>query len=132
MEKWVEGIAFIIFDKGKILVEKRKMTKKVDPGKMIIPGGHVEEGETPLEACIRELQEELEINCEKIEFVARLPYAHPVENQNISYFLCQGIKGKINAQEAEKVFWINPKTEIDKLDFDIDREALKKMFEIIS
>ena len=131
MDESVEGIAFIILEKGKLLVEKRKMTKKVDPGKIIIPGGHVEEGESPLQACKREMKEELDIECEKIKFVTRMPYYHPVENQNINYFLCTKIIGDIKTLEAEELFWIDPKVEKDKLDFDVDREALKKMFEMI-
>jgi len=135
MDEWVEGIAFIILKNGKILVEKRKMDKKVDPGKIIIPGGHVEKGETPLEACKREMKEELEISCKKIDFVARLAYIHPVEKQNINYYLCRDIIGEIKTNEAEEVFWIDPKTEKNILSTDtnddVDARALEKMFELI-
>jgi len=135
MEEFVEGVAFIILKNNKILVEKRKMNKKVDPGQIIIPGGHVEKGETPLEACKRELKEELDIECKRIDFVIRLPYLHPAEKQNINYYLCQDIIGEIKTNEAEELFWIDPKTEKNKLSTDVnddvDIKALEKMFEMI-
>jgi 8-oxo-dGTP diphosphatase len=135
MEKWVEGIAFIILKDGKVLVEKRKMNKKVDPGRIIIPGGHVEEGENALDACKKELKEELGIQCKRIDFVVRLPYIHPVEKQNINYYLCRDIIGKIETNEAEEVFWINPVTEKNVLSTDtnddVDLRALEKMLELI-
>ncbi len=135
MEEWVEGIAFIILKDGKVLVEKRKMDKKVDPGQIIIPGGHIEKGETPLEACKRELKEELGIECKRIDFVVRLQYIHPAEKQNINYYLCRDIIGEIETLEAEEVFWIDPVSEKSVLSTetndDVDLRALEKMLELV-
>ena len=41
-----------------ILMFKRSETKKAFPGWWALPGGHIEEGENPLAAAIRETQEE--------------------------------------------------------------------------
>lgn len=41
------------------LMFKRSITKKVFPGWLALPGGHIEEGENPLAAAIRETQEEV-------------------------------------------------------------------------
>ena len=40
MEK-VNVVSFLVYKNGKFLVEKRKMTEKDDPGKIVIPAGHV-------------------------------------------------------------------------------------------
>ena len=41
-----------------VLMFKRSNTKKVFPGWLALPGGHIEEGEDPLGAAIREIKEE--------------------------------------------------------------------------
>ncbi len=50
-------------DKGQILLQKRSMTKDLDPGKWgISVGGHVTKGQTYEEAAAREMEEELGIH----------------------------------------------------------------------
>jgi len=46
---------------GEFLMFKRSSTKKVFPGWLALPGGHIEEGENPLAAAIREVREEVGI-----------------------------------------------------------------------
>lgn len=48
---------YIIHD-GKLLMFKRSETKKKFPGFWSLPGGHIDEGEDPLSAAIREVKEE--------------------------------------------------------------------------
>jgi 8-oxo-dGTP diphosphatase len=50
---------------GEILLERRPDDAKVYPGLWDTPGGHVEEGEIPESALIRELEEELGIRVER-------------------------------------------------------------------
>lgn len=49
---------------GMILLGKRKLSKRTAPGCWDLFGGRVEFGETFEEACIRELQEELDVAAE--------------------------------------------------------------------
>ncbi len=56
--------------RGGILVQKRALTKKKNPGKWDMPSaGHVDAGETLLEACVRETKEELGLNCSQKDFI---------------------------------------------------------------
>ncbi|MBT3249957.1 MAG: NUDIX domain-containing protein [Candidatus Pacebacteria bacterium] len=48
---------YIVHD-NKLLMFKRSETKKKFPGFWSLPGGHIDEGEDPLAAAIREVQEE--------------------------------------------------------------------------
>jgi 8-oxo-dGTP diphosphatase len=54
----------IIRDKGKILV-----CKKLDKGYYFFPGGHIEFGESAIEALKRELKEELALSIKKCSFI---------------------------------------------------------------
>ena len=64
-----------------IIFEERAHTLKFQPGDICFPGGHIEDGETPKEAAIREFKEEL--HCDNIEVICGLtplmgPTAAPV------------------------------------------------------
>ena len=49
----------IINDNNEVLLEKRSMLKKIDPGKWGICGGKVDYNEEPIDAGIRETYEEI-------------------------------------------------------------------------
>ena len=60
-EKFLSSIYLIIkIDNGKILLQRRQGTK-LWPGFLALPAGHIDEGEDPYEAAIREAKEDLDI-----------------------------------------------------------------------
>lgn len=124
-KKFCNVVAFILFRNGKILVEERLPTK-IDPEKIVIPGGHVKKGENLITACKRELKEELDVNCENFEFVCKSLHDAGSEFQMIHYFLCKGWKGGIKVKEAKRVFWLDVKN-LNKLSYQIDRNAIEKI-----
>jgi len=64
---------WIINQEGKALIQKRALTKKVNPGDWNITGGSSNAGETSEEACIREVFEEigLEVDIRKLKLLTR-------------------------------------------------------------
>lgn len=58
----------------KIILEKRAMSLKSQPGDICLPGGGIEEGETPEDAAIRETMEELNLSREDIELIGPMDY----------------------------------------------------------
>jgi 8-oxo-dGTP diphosphatase len=123
----VNIVALIIYKDGKILAEKRKSTRVDDPGKVIIPSGHVEAGETLEQACKRELKEETDLECDKFRYVTKLPNETKREHQMIHFYACEDWKGKLKSLEAETLFWLGP-NELERIDYDIDIKAIAKYF----
>jgi 8-oxo-dGTP diphosphatase len=127
MGKVVDTVAFIVHEDGKILVERRRPDRRTDPGKIVIPGGHVEAGESLEEACMRELKEELYIDCEGFEYITTLLHRTDIEDQNTHYYFCEGWAGTPKSLEAEEIFWIGV-DQLRLLDFEIDRRAAGEFF----
>src|SRR5262245_1205630 len=60
-QELLDGIACMLIKNHQILAEKRKLTEKVGPGALALPGGHMEMGEAPEHALRRTLREALDI-----------------------------------------------------------------------
>ena len=57
-----------------LILEKRALTLRKQPGDISLPGGGIEIGETPREAAIRETFEELNIEKENIQVIGEMDY----------------------------------------------------------
>lgn len=69
----VSGIGFFS-NEGEILLHLRDADPGLDQaGKWALIGGHIEEGETPREALLREVEEELGLSSIASEEILRLP-----------------------------------------------------------
>jgi mutator protein MutT len=125
MKPRVNIVSFIIFKNGKILAEKRKQTKEIDPGKVTIPGGHVEKCESFEAALEREVKEELGIECDRFAYLVTMLHETDREDQVTHYYVCKDWRGEPRNLEAEQILWIGFE-QIDQLDFEIDRKAVKE------
>ncbi|USN46050.1 MAG: NUDIX domain-containing protein [Candidatus Woesearchaeota archaeon] len=94
-----------------MLVEKRKITKRVDPGKVCIPSGGIETGETPQEAVCREAKEEFGINDVKATYIGNLVYPCSEVDFLVNYFIITEWIGEIEVLEAEQLQWKEIKKE---------------------
>lgn len=65
----------ILAQDGSALIARRSATKKVAPGKYHLPGGHVEFGEQPSDAIVREFLEEFKINVQPGNILQTFSYA---------------------------------------------------------
>ena len=85
----------IIIQDDKILVMKRN---RLGRDYAVIPGGTLEEGETPEECCKRELREEFGIEVEPIRLIYKL------EQNGIhqGFFVAKWVSGKIHKTDAEE------------------------------
>ncbi len=95
-----------MIDNGKVLVERRRPNDEADPGAIVLPGGHVDKGESLEQALRREMKEELGIQVEKMKFALTRTYtASNGEKQRIHYFHIEKWRGKIESRESESVYW---------------------------
>ncbi|MCD8522626.1 MAG: NUDIX domain-containing protein [Saccharospirillaceae bacterium] len=115
-------VSFILLRDGCVLLEKRREDKEIDPGMVMVPGGHMEEGEHQHDTLIRELDEELGIQPLNARYVCSL--LHPTDElQLLHYYLITDWTGEIQAHEAETVFW-QPLSGLNALDIAPDHIAI--------
>ena len=104
----IHKAAGIIIKDRKILVEK-----DYDKEFFISPGGKLEEGETPEQALIRELNEELKITVKETDLEKFGEYSAPASEQehrtvHMYVYLVKHWQGKIShGHKVEKLLWIN-------------------------
>lgn len=80
------------------------------------PGGKVEEGETPEQALVREIQEELDTLIEVGPFIDTIEYDYPSFHLSMDCFYCEVKEGRLELKEAEASKWLK-KGELDSVDW---------------
>lgn len=101
--------------RGHLLLQKRSATKDVQPGRWDTSvGGHLDPGETYLEAAAREMEEELGIALHDLIFLHAYKMRNEFESENVATFLLR-YDGPIrhNPEEIEQVHFYSQR-EIDE------------------
>lgn len=121
----VECVGGILIDRGRVLVEKRRKDDDADPGLVLLPGGHIESGESFRNALARELKEELGIHATNmIPVGVRYHVASDGERQRVHYFRVVKWSGRIKSLEAEEVYW---ESESDSLGNNAERRIVSNL-----
>ncbi len=76
------------------------------------PGGKIEDGETPQEALVREIREELTAEIAIHELIKTIEYDYPEFHLSMDCFLAEVKKGELVLKEAESARWLT-KDELD-------------------
>ena len=80
------------------------------------PGGKIEKGETPEEAIVREIKEELDTEIQVEEYIDTIEYDYPDFHLSMDCFLCTIIEGDLVLKEHEAARWLT-KDQLDSVDW---------------
>lgn len=80
------------------------------------PGGKIEEGETPQEALVREIREELETEIAVGELVDTIEYDYPTFHLSMDCFWAEIVSGDLVLKEHEAAKWLT-KYELDSVEW---------------
>lgn len=91
------------------------------------PGGKIETRETPQQALIREIQEELEVTITVGELIDTIEYDYPTFHLSMDCFWCVVVDGEIVLKEAEAARWLG-KDELYSVDWlPADMKLIEKL-----
>lgn len=116
--KTVKVVAAIICDdmkeKNKIFATARGYGDL--KGGWEFPGGKVESGETPQQALIREIIEELDTEIKVGELIDTVEYDYPTFHLSMDCFWAEVKAGHLELKEAEAAKWLT-KNQLDSIDW---------------
>ena len=101
-------VAAIIIENGKVFATQRGYGEFKDGWEF--PGGKIEPGETPEEAIVREIKEELDTEVEVIELLDTVEYDYPNFHLSMGCFICKIKSGDLVLKEHEAAKWLTKDT----------------------
>lgn len=112
--KAIEVVAAVIKHEGKIFATQRGYGEF--EGGWEFPGGKMEAGETPQEALVREIMEELDTEIEVGELIDTVEYDYPKFHLTMHCFFCTVKTGHLVLKEHEAAKWLTFET-LDTVDW---------------
>ena len=103
--KTINVVAAIIRDKDKIYATQRGYGEF--KGGWEFPGGKIELGETPQEALIREIKEELTAEISVGKLIDTVEYDYPNFHLSMKCYWCHLEHGELKLLEAEDAKWLS-------------------------
>lgn len=126
----------LVFRGDKLFILNRVGEKGAVSNDWCIPGGHVDPGETFLQAAKRELFEETGIDMSESLLIPVGKYIPKRKGIEIHYFMCHiddqtPVNILVDAEEETGSEWINPYTELDLYNFIFDmKDNIKRILGI--
>ena len=108
MMKTIEVVAAIIRDDDKVLATQRGYGEFKDGWEF--PGGKIEDGETPRQALVREIREELDTVIEVGELLETVEYDYPKFHLIMHCYLCTIKSGDLVLNEHKAAKWLTKDT----------------------
>ena len=106
--KIVRVVAAVIRDGDRIFATARGYGEY--KGWWEFPGGKIEAGETPEEALVREIHEELDTEIRVGELIDTIEYDYPTFHLSMDCFWAEVVAGRLVLKEAEDARWLTKET----------------------
>ena len=106
--KMVRVVAAVIRDGDRIFATARGYGEY--KGWWEFPGGKIEAGETPEEALVREIHEELDTEIRVGELIDTIEYDYPTFHLSMDCFWVEVVTGRLVLKEAEDARWLTKET----------------------
>lgn len=124
--KTINVVAAIIRDGDQIFATQRGYGDWKDYWEF--PGGKIEPEETPEDALVREIREELCAAISIDAYLTTVDYNYPKFHLNMRCYLCRVINGELTLKEHEAARWLS-KDELDSVAWlPADRVVLPLLF----
>ena len=95
------------------------------------PGGKMEPGETPQNALVREIKEELDADITVGELVDTVEYDYPTFHLTMHCFLCELVSDHVVLLEHEAAKWLS-RDELDSVDWlPVDLEVIRHLKKLL-
>lgn len=106
--KRIEVVAAIIVRDGEVFATQRGYGEW--KGWWEFPGGKMKAGESPLEALVREIREELDTEIEVGELLETVEWDYPTFHLTLHCFLCSLLSDSMHLNEHEAAAWLTAET----------------------
>lgn len=118
--KTIHVVAAVILHEGKVFATQRGYGEFA--GGWEFPGGKIELGESPEEALVREISEELESIVAIDSFLCQIEYDYPSFHLSMGCYLCAVTDGSLRLVEHSAAKWLGAEDlrSVDWLPADLD------------
>ncbi len=120
------SMGLIVREDQRILISSRT-ADRVQAGFWEFPGGKLEAGETPEQALVRELKEEIGIEAQEYTFLISHQHVYPEHDVLLEVFLVTKYTGEPQCLEGQEIAWAKLE-EFSQYDFlEANKEIMQKL-----